>query len=226
MKIVGLTGSIGSGKTTVSKMISNIYPVIDADVIAHQVVEPGKPAYYDIIKHYGPEILVSSGIINRKKLGQIIFNNPDSRKLLNKITHPRIRMEIVKQVALYWLKGKESVVIDAPLLIEGNLHKWTSDIIVVYCSLEEQKKRLMMRDRFNEDEARSRINAQLSMEEKCKYATFIVDNSKDLDFTNNQVLKVCKEIKPHFLSYLITGPWTPLSLVMATLIAVLCQPII
>ncbi|XP_016327489.1 dephospho-CoA kinase domain-containing protein-like [Sinocyclocheilus anshuiensis] len=119
MFLVGLTGGIASGKSTASSQLKELgCPVIDADVVARKVVEPQSPAYRLIVQHFGQEILLDNGEIDRQKLGQIIFSSPKKRRLLNSITHPEIHKEMFKQILLYFIKGYRYVVLDVPLLFE------------------------------------------------------------------------------------------------------------
>lgn len=133
MKFVGLTGGIASGKSTVSRILENNgIPIIDADLIAREVVLPGRPAYQLIVKRFGSDVLLPDGNIDRPKLGSIVFADEEKRKILNQCTHPYIRMEILRLFIYYWLTGEKVVVLDAPLLIEGGLDKFVNVVIVVY----------------------------------------------------------------------------------------------
>ncbi|CAG8788039.1 23569_t:CDS:2 [Dentiscutata erythropus] len=209
MKIIGLTGGIASGKSTVCRMITrrNI-PLIDTDLLARQIIEPGKPAYKRVVNHFTREILNEDGTIDRVKLGEIIFSNEDKRKILNKCTHPFIRMEILKLVICYWIKGEKMVVVDVPLLIETRFNKFMSSVVVVYCSDQIQINRLIKRDNFSELIARQRINSQLPLKEKIKYANYIIENSGDIKTTEEQVENVFKNLKPSSLNWLLSwlGP--------------------
>ncbi|RIB05615.1 dephospho-CoA kinase [Gigaspora rosea] len=211
MKIVGLTGGIGSGKSTVSRMIQkhNI-PIIDADLLAREVVQPNKPAYKLIVNHFSKEILLEDGTLDRTKLRNIIFSDETQRKLLNKFTHPYIRREILKLVIWYWIAGKRAVVLDTPLLIEGGLHKLMCYVIVVYCSEQIQLHRLMERDNCSEDVARQCISAQMPLKEKIKFANFVIDNSGDLSETERQVANILNKAKPSLLNWLLIWLGPPL----------------
>jgi dephospho-CoA kinase len=133
MLIVGLTGGISTGKSTVSHFVSsqNI-PVIDADLIAREIVIPGTTAYQLIVEHFGHGVLTESGNIDRAALGNIIFSNAQERSVLNSITHPRIRLVLLQKVIFEFLKGKKMVILDTPLLFEAGLHRWVHATIVVY----------------------------------------------------------------------------------------------
>lgn len=179
-RIIGITGGIASGKSTVSNMIEKLgYKVIDADKISRQVVEKGKPAYEEIVKCFGNTIIDEFGNINRKKLGNIIFSDEKKRQKLNNITHPHI-MEAIKE-AIYDNKDQKLLFLDIPLLIETmdklKEHNIPLDEIwLVYVDEESQIQRLMKRDNIDRKKALSKIRAQLPMELKKKHATVIIDN--------------------------------------------------
>ncbi|RUO97053.1 dephospho-CoA kinase [Jimgerdemannia flammicorona] len=133
MKLVGLTGGIASGKSTVSRILkSQNIPIIDADLIAREVVQPGRRAYQLIVKRFGRDILLPDGNIDRQKLGSIVFADPEKRKMLNQCTHQYIRFEILRQFFSYWLAGEKVTVLDAPLLIESGLDKFMNVVVVIY----------------------------------------------------------------------------------------------
>ena len=159
MFIVGLTGGIATGKSSVAAIFrEHGIPVIDADQVARKVVEPGKPAWQKIRKEFGPEVFLSTNKLNRAKLGNLIFNNVEKRKKLNAITHPHIYKEIYWQTFKYFLQGHPFIAMDLPLLFEtghmlNNLHK----IIVVTCEEDLQLQRLMERTGFTEAKAKLRV---------------------------------------------------------------------
>src|SRR5690625_2710222 len=137
--VIGLIGGIATGKSTVSSMFKKFQiPVIDADKIAREVVEPGRESYLKIIHSFGTNILNDDQTINRKKLGEIIFSDRDKRKLLNSIVHPAVRKEMLKQRDAYVQAGRRGVVLDIPLLFESNLTTFVQKTIVVYVSEEIQ----------------------------------------------------------------------------------------
>ncbi|NLX62381.1 MAG: dephospho-CoA kinase [Tissierellia bacterium] len=197
-KIIGLTGGIASGKSTVSDIIKSIgYKVIDADIISREVVEKDKEAYLEVVKYFGEDILDESGNINRKKLGSIIFNNPLEREKLNSILHPYILDSIKEQIK----KDKESTLIfvDIPLLIEVlddiKLKGIKFDEIwLVYVDEKTQLERLMKRDNITEEEAIKRIRAQMPMEIKVKYATRLINNTGTKDYLESQVKRMLEEV--------------------------------
>ncbi|MGB4314020.1 MAG: dephospho-CoA kinase, partial [bacterium] len=154
MRVIGLTGGIATGKSTVSRMLAEKgLPIVDADLIAREVVEPGKPAYREIVQTFGGEILQADGTLNRKLLGKLVFGDPARLQTLNQITHPRIREEIEGRLQALRDKGTELAVLDAPLLIEANLQPLVDEVWVVTCPRELQIKRLQERDNLSVPEA-------------------------------------------------------------------------
>lgn len=197
-KIIGLTGGIASGKSTVSNILKSMgFNVIDADVISREVVEIGKPAYFEIVEHFGRDIIDEDGNINRKKLGSIIFNDDNEREKLNLIVHPYIFAAIKDYIE----KDSESklIFVDIPLLIEvlddlqfHGIH--FDEIWLVYADEEIQLKRLMERDSIGKEEAIKRIEAQMPMCLKKKYATRIIDNSGEKNELEGKVKKLVEEV--------------------------------
>src|SRR5690625_1329325 len=165
--IIGLTGSISSGKSTVSAMIKELnIPVVDADKLARDVVEPGEEAYADIVHVFGEEILLEDRAIDRKKLGELIFSHKEKREQLNNIVHPAIRKAMLDERDEYVQKGANCVVLDIPLLFESKLTHFVDKTVVVYVEESVQLDRLMKRDAYSEVEANQRIKSQISMKEK------------------------------------------------------------
>ncbi|KAJ1645765.1 hypothetical protein IWQ61_010278 [Dispira simplex] len=191
MKIIGLTGGIATGKSTVSDVFKEAnVPVVDADVIARQIVEPGQLAYRDIVKYFGPEIVNNStGELDRAKLGAKVFGDEVLRERLNSLTHPRVRREMFKQVLSYYLRGEPIILLDVPLLFESRLDRFVTDTVVVYCPQDIQLGRLMRRNGFDGVAAQQRIGAQMPIAYKRDRANFVIDNSGDLEFTKTQVLR-------------------------------------
>jgi len=162
-------------------------PVVDADVLARQVVLPGTRAYRQIVAYFGRDILQEDGTLDRPKLGSIVFNNQVKRKKLNSIVHPAVRRAMFWAIVKYWLKGEKMCVVDVPLLIESGIHKWVGKVVVVYCSAEIQLRRLMKRDSSSREAAMSRLNAQLPIAEKLEYADQVIDNSGTVQELQQQV---------------------------------------
>ncbi|KAG8972317.1 hypothetical protein FRC05_010159 [Tulasnella sp. 425] len=188
MLVVGLTGGIASGKSSVSRLLAaRQIPLIDADIIAREVVAPGTPGLTQIIREFGGDVLQPNGTLDRLKLGQIIFSDEVKRKKLNAIIHPAVRKEMFWRVVRCWMKGEKVCVVDVPLLIEAGLWKFVGKVVVVYCSREIQLQRLMGRDKFSREDALSRINAQMSLAEKLDFADQVVDNSGSMHDLEQQV---------------------------------------
>ena len=192
--IIGLTGSIGTGKSTIANKFRDLdIPVVDADLIAREVVEPGKDAYQDIVATFGKEILQNDKTLDRKALGNIVFNNEEKRKQLNAIIHPAIRKEMVRQRDEWVRNGKECVVLDIPLLYESRLTHYVDKVIVVYVDPEIQLQRIMDRDQSTEEEAKSRINSQIPVSEKAKKADAVIDNNRSKEESYRQLKAILED---------------------------------
>ena len=192
--IIGLTGSIASGKSTVSSMLKEKgYPIVDADEIARIVVEPGTAVMEAIRKEFGQEVLLEDGSLNRVELGARIFGNEDERKKLNSIIHPAIRAEMLQQKETHLAHGENTVVMDIPLLFESKLQSFVDKIIVVSVSPIVQKERLMSRNELTEKEAEDRINSQLSMDFKASIADVVIDNNGSIKETEKQLESILTE---------------------------------
>jgi dephospho-CoA kinase len=163
------------------------YPIVDADKIARQVVEPGTPVIKEIAEHFGDEVLNEDGSLNREKLGERIFKSEEERKKLNSIIHPAIRNEMIRQKEQWISKGAGTVILDIPLLFESKLQSFVEKIIVVSVTPEIQKQRLIARNELNEQEAADRINSQLLMVEKEAGADAVIDNNGTIEETKMQV---------------------------------------
>jgi dephospho-CoA kinase len=189
--IIGLTGGIASGKSTVSKMLEELgLAVVDADKIAHQVVEVGKPAYKEIIRAFGERILQPDLSINRQELGAIIFNDKQKREMLNSIVHPEVRREMLRQADRYLKEGARAVILDIPLLFESNLTHMVQKTILVYVDEDIQLERLIARNGYTEDEARARISSQLPLAQKKLLADVVLDNNGSIENTRKQLLLI------------------------------------
>ncbi|WP_114569994.1 dephospho-CoA kinase [Exiguobacterium flavidum] len=190
---VGLTGGIATGKSTVSRYLQEKgIPVVDADVVARRVVEPGKPAHADL-KSAFPEAFHGEEL-DRAKLGQLIFHDKDKRELLNNITHPCIRGEILSDAEAAEANGAQLVVLDIPLLLEGNWRELVDQVVVVYCPEETQLERLMKRNGLTRDEALARLKSQMAIEEKRQKADVVLDNSSSLEKLYEEIDRWLKEI--------------------------------
>lgn len=187
--IVGLTGGIATGKSTVSAMFQQLGAIlIDADQIAREVVEPGSIGLEKVRQHFGDQVIDSSGRMDRAQVGQIIFNSEKARKELNDILHPLIIAEMSRKTENAINQNEKAIIIwDVPLLIEQGLTHYVEKVIVVYVPEVLQLERLIKRNQLTEEEARRRMKAQLSIEEKRKFADFVIDNSGSLGVTERQV---------------------------------------
>lgn len=196
MKIVGLTGSIATGKSTVAEMLEELgASIIDADAIARAVVEPGQPGLKKIIEAFGEEVLLPDGSLDRDKLGEIIFNDEDKRKQLNNITHPMISERMMKLVAEERKKGAKVCVMDIPLLFEGGgKYSWLKPVLLAHSDEKAQLERLMERNSYSMEEAKSRISSQMNIDEKVKLADFVIYNSGTIEETREQVKAVWGKI--------------------------------
>lgn len=189
MKVIGLTGSIGSGKSTVSCFFEELGAiVIDADQVSRQVVEPGSPALKELTVAFGENILNPDGSLNRTLVAEIVFNSDEKRELLNSIIHPMIFNEINSTIEEYREKGTEIIILEAALILEKKgLIKLIDKLIVVSIDEETQKKRLEGRGDLSKEQINARINSQLTNNEKIKHADYIIDNNQDLVNTREQV---------------------------------------
>jgi len=187
IELVGLTGGIGSGKSTVGKMLRDRgIPVIDADALAHQIVEPGLPAYADIADVW-PEVIGVDGRIDRKKLGAIVFSDATSQTRLQAITHPRIREQVAVQAAALEASGHHLAFLEAALLVETGFYKQLDGLVVVASSEETQILRVMARDGCAREAALARIRAQRPLADKIRVADHVLDNDGDLEATRAQL---------------------------------------
>ena len=192
--IIGLTGGISSGKSTVSTMFSTLHiPVIDADKVSREVVEPGKSAYHEIRRVFGQEIFKKDQTLNRKKLGAIIFADEEKRKQLNAIVHPAVRKEMLQQRDHYVEQGEKCVVLDIPLLFEGNLTSMVDKTIVVAVGEDVQLQRLMARDQLTIMEAKQRIKSQMPIREKVDLADAVINNNGSKIDSEKQSMMILKE---------------------------------
>ena len=193
--IIGITGSIGTGKSTVSNyLISKGYSVVDADKISKGAYNVGSNGYKAILEVFGVEILNSNGEVDRKKIKKIVFDNSNMLQRLNMAIHPIIINEIEKEIEIL-LESQNVVFLDAPLLIETELHKKVDKIIVVACDKNEQINRIIKRDKITADMAISIINSQMSIDEKLKFADYIVYNNSTIENLYSQVDEIILEIK-------------------------------
>ncbi|KAL5274783.1 dcakd family protein [Megaselia abdita] len=202
MFLVAITGGIASGKSTVSNVFkANGITVIDADVIARQIVEPGKPAWRRI-KEVFPEVIGKNRELDRDALGKLIFNDIEKRRVLNEITHPEIHRRIFLDIFKNLVSGKNYVVLDLPLLFEtGVLLDFIHKVITVTCDQEKQISRLIDRTSLCFEEAEKRVKSQMPLDKKCEKSNFVVDNSGSAENTiaqTKQILNILNKSKQHW----------------------------
>ena len=177
--LAGLTGGIATGKSTVSAMFAHLgAKIVDADLLAREVVMPGQAALAEIVREFGPEVLAPDGSLDRKRVGAIVFGDAQKRKRLEEITHPAIRIRQQRILSVYEEEAFEGIVIwDAALLIESSGAKGMDKVVVVITDPDTELTRLMARDGFSEEDARRRIASQMPLAEKVKVADYVIDNS-------------------------------------------------
>lgn len=196
MKIIGLTGGIASGKSTVSSVFREMGAIIlDADQIARQVVLPQQPAWEDIVVLFGPQVLNQDQSLNREKLGEIVFNNHNCLNELNRITHPRIMQYYKDTLRKISMEKPEAIVIlEVPLLYETNMDKLCQQVIVVWVDRETQIKRLMEREKLSYEDAIKRVDSQMPLDEKARRADFVIDNRGSMVETKEKATIYYNEI--------------------------------
>ena len=188
MQRLGLTGGISSGKSAVAAMLRELgFAVLDADSLAHKTIEPGEPAYNEVLREFGSSITDGQGRVDRAKLGALVFADRAKLDRLNAIVHPRVAEAVLRQFAQWQREGtREAAFVEAALLIESGIHQHLDGLVVAWCRPEQQLERLAARG-LGEDEARRRISAQMPVEEKLRYATEKIDCSGTLEQTREQV---------------------------------------
>ena len=186
--IIGLTGGIASGKSTVSQMFRELgVAVIDADQIAREIVEPGEPAYDEIVETFGEAVVGEDGRLDREELGDVVFNDDAARSKLDAITHPRIGQRMMEKAGRAHEQGADWVLYDAALIVENNLQDAFDALIVVAADPEIQRRRLVERDGITRGEAQARLDAQMPLSEKIDVADYVIDNNGTLEETRRQV---------------------------------------
>ncbi len=194
MKIIGLTGGIASGKSTVSAYLKNKnIPVIDADIESKRVLDVGNDAYYDVIREFSDSILNEDKTVNRKKLAEIVFKDKKLVEKLNSIIHPRVIERTNSMLEELRRKNVPIAVVDAPLLIEAGMQKITDEVWVVYTPYEIQIARAMLRDNSTREQVVNKIKNQAPFEEKAKYADKIIRNDGTIEELYAQVDKILSE---------------------------------
>lgn len=196
MKLVGLTGGIASGKSTVAKILKQLgAAIVDADQLSREVVAPGQDGWKEIAATFGSEVLQADHTLDRQKLRTIIFSNPDARKQLEAIIHPRVRALAEQRIGEHGAAGVELIVYEVPLLFEGKIHEWLRPVILVACDVEIQRQRLQQRDAIDAAAAQKIIDAQMSLAEKRRLADYVIENDGSLADLEAQVRAVVAKIK-------------------------------
>ncbi|MBD3108348.1 dephospho-CoA kinase [Bacillus sp. AGMB 02131] len=195
-KIIGLTGGIASGKSTISKMIEQLgFTVLDADIASRKVIEPGEEAYTKVKEAFGEHIFNEDGTLNRAELGNVIFNNEEKRLLLNSIMHPAVRKWMNDRQEEAFKRGEKVVFQDIPLLFEGNMQKSFDHTILVYVEADVQLQRLMERNNFSKEEALARIRSQMPLSEKLALADEVINNNGTEEESKQQLLNILKKLE-------------------------------
>jgi dephospho-CoA kinase len=185
---LGLTGGIASGKSAVAAMLRELgFSVLDADGLAHKLIEPGQPAYEEVLREFGPAVTDGQGRVDRAKLAALVFADRAKLDRLNAIVHPRVAEIVLRQLDEWQRNGtRDAAFVEAALLIESGIHKHLDGLVVAWCRPDQQLERLAARG-LSEDEARRRIAAQMPVEEKLRQATEKIDCSGTLEQTRRQV---------------------------------------
>ncbi len=185
-RIIGLTGGIATGKTTVADYLAKTYnfPILDADIYARDAVSVGSPILSAIAQRYGEQILLADGNLNRQKLGEIIFNRQDERNWIESLIHPYVGNRFFKAIGE---TPAQTLVLVIPLLFEAQMTHLVTEIWVVHCSNSEQLQRLIQRNHLNQEQAQARINSQLSIDKKIALADIVLDNSFTVEALMKQI---------------------------------------
>lgn len=194
MNIIGLTGGIASGKSTVSSFFRQKgAAVLDADRIARELSEPGGKLHAEYVHHFGAEVLQSDGTLNRRRIGQIVFSDPQQKQWLDAVSHPAIWAELLRKLEQKRNEKQRLILLDIPLLFESGWDKMADKTCLVYVDESVQLQRLMKRDGYTRREAQDRIAAQMPLEEKKKRADYLIDNNGSLMDTVQQAEELWKE---------------------------------
>ncbi|MFC1932072.1 dephospho-CoA kinase [Chloroflexota bacterium] len=194
-KVIGLTGGIGSGKSTVSQCLAELGAVIlDADKVGHEVFKPNTEAWCDVVATFGKEILTPGGEVDRKRLGEIVFSNPEALLRLNQIMHPRMYDMMKAQIEEYRRQGVDVVVIEVILLIEANWTSLVDEVWVTVASEDTVIKRLKHQRGLDEEQTLARIRSQLPSEERVKHADVVINNDGDLDEVKAKVKELWERL--------------------------------
>ncbi|WP_110927189.1 dephospho-CoA kinase [Bacillus massiliglaciei] len=193
-QIIGITGGIASGKSSVSNYLKELgFSVIDADIASRKVVEPGEQAYKEIVDAFGKEIVQEDGSLDRPRLGAIVFTDEEKRLLLNRIVHPQVRKWMKEETEAAFEAGAETVFMDIPLLFESKLTYMVEKTILIYADEDIQLSRLMKRNGFTKEEAEARIRSQMPLADKKKLADEVVNNNGEFKETASQIRAILEK---------------------------------
>lgn len=196
MKLFGLTGGIASGKSTVAAILQRLgAAVINADELSREVMKPGQDAWKEIVETFGSDILQKDQSLDRKRLRKIVFHNPQARKKLEAIVHPRVCSLAEQRIRELASAGSSIIVYEVPLLFEGQIHLWLRPVVLVACDPETQKQRLRQRDQLSDTEAQQHLDAQMTLEDKRKLADYVIENTGSLEDLEQQVRAVLQKIQ-------------------------------
>jgi dephospho-CoA kinase len=188
MKWIGLTGGIATGKSAAKEILEHLgIPVIDADQIAHFISQPGQQGFNEIVKSFGPQILTDEGLLDRAKLGEVVFKSDEKKLLLESLLHPIIQTEVLKQKSHFEKSGFPICFYDVPLLFEKKLQDQFMCTVLIWCDYETQLQRLITRNSLSTEQALDRIKSQLPLYEKLPLATYCIDNSTTLESLQKQI---------------------------------------
>jgi len=196
MTVIGLTGGIASGKSTVARMLAaRGAEIIDADLLARQAVEPGRAAFEAVVATFGEQMVAADGQLDRERLGALVFADPERRRQLEALIHPFVRRESERRQAEIARQRPEALIfLDVPLLFESGMDRGLAEIVVVYVPRQIQLARLMARDGLSDAAARARLDAQMDLAEKRRRATRVIDNSGSRAETRRQVERLYREL--------------------------------
>lgn len=193
---VGLTGGIASGKSTVSQVLRDLgASIVDFDLVAKELQQPYTGVWQEIVDTFGRDILLKDETLDRKALGQRVFNNPEAMAKLNKIMHPAVKERVREIINGLALAGEKIVVLDVALLIEARMTSLADEVWLVSVPEEVQIERLMARNGFSRNEALARVSSQMSLQEKLPYADKVIDNSGKLEETRDKVVSLWQELQ-------------------------------
>lgn len=196
MNVIGLTGTIGSGKSTVSEYLREKgYPIVDADKIARELMEKGERGYEKVVESFSEDILDPDGAIDRKKLSDIVFTEEEKRNLLNRTLHPLVIDKVNRQIREHFHRGEDLIFVDAPLLIEAKMHLITDKVILVKTEMTLLLSRIMQRDGISKAKARAIMDSQMPVSEKEKFADYIIENNGGKEALYGQIDILLEELE-------------------------------